>query len=173
MTLYQKALDSDANRRGIGAYGAFRTVNPWTFAAATTGAVGVHNVFTITGEVSMSLCGVVRAVPAAGGQLDLGFTAASQYLATVADATALVVGEFINTFTKNNFAVGFTEQNALGTLGAPIYAGQELLISGRYGGGNNIVIDISGAAITSGRVDYYCLWRPLSDDGNVSATTPA
>ena len=39
--------------------------------------------------------------------------------------------------------------------------------------GADIILTIGSTAVTGGVVDFYCLWRPLSEDGNVSVTTPA
>jgi hypothetical protein len=38
---------------------------------------------------------------------------------------------------------------------------------------NDIILTIGTATITTGAVDFYCLWRPLSSDGDVTVTTPA
>ena len=35
--------------------------------------------------------------------------------------------------------------------------------------GQDIIMTIAGGAnITSGVIDYYCIWNPVSSDGNVA-----
>lgn len=38
--------------------------------------------------------------------------------------------------------------------------------------GNDIILTVTGAAnVTGGTVDWYALWKPISDDGSCVATT--
>jgi hypothetical protein len=39
--------------------------------------------------------------------------------------------------------------------------------------GADIVLTIATAAVSAGVVDFYCIWRPLSSDANITVTTPA
>ena len=41
------------------------------------------------------------------------------------------------------------------------------------GDGKDIILTIGTSTLTAGVVDFYCTWRPLSSDGNVTVTTPA
>jgi hypothetical protein len=152
------ALDRDGNHREITSNEAFRLVSRWTFAAATTGSVSdEHVVFTVTGDVITITFGLIKTSLASGG-------AATLQLDTPNNASAVIMGATeVANFTSPKVWVDSTPVEDVGALPSPI-----ILSSGA-----DILLAIKEATITEGVIDFYCLWRPLSEDGSVSATTPA
>ena len=56
MTSYANAAqDRDANRQIISSNEAFKLESTWTFATSTTGAIGQHTIFTVTGNVGVDM----------------------------------------------------------------------------------------------------------------------
>src|SRR3990167_6757415 len=159
MTSFNAALDRDDNRQVISSNEAFKLESTWTFVAATTGAIGQHTLFTVTGNVLVQVFGVCDTSLASGGAATLSLGTANNvaklhddrvYTATEIDDGDLVAGSL-------------PESPDLSTL-----PGVYLLNDGA-----DITLDILVATITAGVIDFYCLWRPLSSNGNVEATTPA
>src|SRR4030042_6000141 len=150
------ALDRDGNHREITSNGAFRLVSRWTFAAATTGATDEHVVFTVTGDVIAVVFGLVKTDLVSGGSATLQLETPSND-AVIIDATD-VAG-----FTSPKVWVDTTPVEDIGALPSSY-----ILSSGA-----DIQLEIKVDTITSGVIDFYCLWRPLSSDGNVSVTVPA
>jgi hypothetical protein len=60
-------------------------------------------------------------------------------------------------------------QNATPTL----EVGAVLSTAKPIANGADIVLTIATDTITAGVISFYVLWRPLSRDGNLTATTPA
>lgn len=157
MTNFAAAMDRDANRQVIPANEAFKLESTWTFAAATTGAVGSHTLFTVTGNVILTIFGVVDTTITSGGAptVEVGVTGNTAVL--IAQATAA------------NLADGDIWVDATDTrVGAGVVPSMQIINDGL-----DVLLKITGATLTAGVIDFYCLWRPLSADGNVTVTTPA
>lgn len=121
-----------------------------TYSALTTGAVGTTTLFTVTGVVAVRIFAVVSGVDLTGsGTLEVGISGNTASLLAQVAATALDVGEI---WTDNTPATvkSISTQNILAT-------------------GTDIIQTIATDTITAGTLTYYCIWSPLSTDGNVVA----
>lgn len=124
-----------------------------TYVAATTGAVGASTLFTVTGCVALRLFGVCGSTLTSGGTptLEVGISGATaSVLAQLTDATGLATSELY---------VDATPTTKIDTLPAQLIIGDS----------QNIIQTIGTAAITGGAVTYYCMWTPISTDGNIEA----
>src|SRR3990167_904852 len=157
MSSFEAAIDRDANRQVITSNEAFKLESTWTFAAATTGAVGNHTLFTVTGNVLLSVFGVVDTTLDSAGAptIEVGVTG----------NTAVLIAQG----TAKNYADGDIYVDATDTrvgCGAP--PAMQVLNDGL-----DVLLKITGATLTAGAVDFYCLWRPLNSSGNIEVTTPS
>lgn len=146
----------DDNRRTINSNEAFILDSPWTFAAATTGAIGQHTIFTVTGSVLVNVFGIV----------DTDLVGAT---ATISVGTANNVDGLIAVTTATDMDDGEVWQDATPTVELGAALGNAIPLND----GADITADILTAAISAGVVDFYCLWRPLSEDGDIEVTIPA
>lgn len=149
----------DANNRTITSNEAFLVSNSWTFVTGTTGATGAHTLFTVTGDVLVILVGVCKTSLTGAATLEVGVVnSTNSIVAQVADTTT--IDESMSICMING-------ANLVGSLdGASI---DKFVV----GNSQDIIMTIGSTAVTAGRIDWYCLWRPLSSDGSVVATTPA
>lgn len=154
MTAFSAAQDRDANSQVISSNESFKLESTWTFSTLTTGAVGAHTLFTVTGNVIVMTFGICDTNLAGAATFDIGVTGNTQGFCQIADATEIDDGDV---FTDGNPAVG--------TDAVP---STQIINDGL-----DIILTIGSTPITAGVIDFYCLWRPLSSDGNVTATTPA
>jgi hypothetical protein len=122
-----------------------------TYTTLTTGAVGATTLFTVTGVVAVRVFGVCGLSISGAGTLEVGIAnATAVVLAQIADATTLATDEIYTDSTPT------TKVEALPGI---------LII----GNGQDIIQTIGATPITAGQLTYYCLWTPLSQDGNVVA----
>lgn len=158
MTVYAASMDRDANRQIIPSGLPFKASKRITFAGGTSNAIGDKDgslatfpIFTVTGDVLVWVAGMVKTTLVGAGTLEVGIPNNTAILIPqVADATTLAVNEFWHDATSV-LGEGFTPQ-----------------VHG-IGGGLDINGVVASADITAGVIDFYCFWRPLSDDGNVVA----
>lgn len=139
----------DANNVPIDSLGLVSTKSI-TYAAATTGAVGATTLFTVTGVVAVKVFGVVSGADLTGsGTLEVGITGSTPSIIAQTTGTNLDVGEI---WTDNapskieNLPTTFFILN-----------------------GTNIIQTIGTDTITAGTMTYYCIWVPISSDGDVTA----
>jgi len=145
----------DANFRTINSNSAFLLESTWTFATATTGAVGAHTLFTATDNCLVSVFGVCDTNLAGAATIEVGVAGnTAGLIAQIADATDLDDGD--------NWV------DATPEVGVSALPGAKILNDGA-----DIILTIGSTAVTAGVVDFYCLWRPLSSDGNITVATPA
>lgn len=157
MTAFAATQDRDGNRQVISSNEAFKLESTWTFAAATTGAIGSHTLFTVTGNVLLCIFGVVDTTLDSAGAptIETGVTG----------NTAVLIAQG----TAKNYADGDILVDATDTrVGAGAVPAMQVINDGL-----DVLFKITGATLTAGVIDFYCLWRPLSEDGNVTVTTPA
>ena len=133
----------------------------WTFVAGTTGAIGTHTLFTVTGDVIVSLFGICKTNIDAGGTCtaDVGIAG---------DTAGIIdrIGNFQNV-AADETAMHTDQQTSSPTVrfafaGAAPVADSE-----------DIILTIGSEAVTAGVMTFYCLWRPLSSDGDIKVVTPA
>ncbi len=157
MSSYSASVDRDANRQVVSSNEAFKLESTWTFVASTTGAVAAHTLFTVTGNVLVTVFGAVDTTlnDAGSPTIEVGVTGNTAALIAQSLAKSLADGEVWVDGTLTRVGVG------------AVPAMQVL------NDGNDIILTIATNTVTSGAIDFYCLWRPLSSDGNVTVTTPA
>lgn len=121
-----------------------------TFSALTTGAVGATTLFTVTGTVGVRIFGVVSGTDVTGtGTIEAGISGNTAALLAQTTGTALDVGEI----WIDNAPATVELLPALSILTA----------------GTDIIQTIAGSTLDSGTVTYYCMWFPISSDGDVVA----
>jgi hypothetical protein len=146
----------DANRQVITSNEAFVRESTWTFAAATTGATGAHTVFTVTGNVLVTVFGICDTDLTSGG-------AAKVEMGVTGNTTGLIAQTTATTIDNGDIWV-----DASAAVGVEALPGAFILNDG-----NDIILTISDATVTAGVIDFYCLWRPLSSGADITVTTPA
>lgn len=153
MSSYQAAQDRDANRVTVSTNGAFKQVKQVAFTgAAGLGAVGTVNLFTVTGTVLVSVFAVCSEnLAGATATLEIGISGNTQGVIPQVTATDVDDGEIL------------VSGGGLGTV-ENLSAESKVLT-----GGTDVIATVGTADITDGTLTFYCLWRPLSDDGNVVA----
>lgn len=147
----QASIDRDANRVPIQGNQAIRTKKAVTFdGTASKGAQGTVPLFTVTGLIYAQL--VVRCTQDLAG-------ATATIKAGTTNNTGALIGAETATDLDNGVVVtadaGHKTEVALGL--------NEYIVTG------NILATIATADITAGKLEFYLLWRPLSDDANVVA----
>ena len=131
-----------------------------TFAGGSANAIGDHDgsgdpatLFTVTGQVAVSVIAVCTTDLTfdANATIEVGIGGGSQIIAT-SDQTvsALIAREIWHDTTPD------AEIELLSVAG-------EFIITD----GNDITLDCAVANVTGGVIEFYCLWYPLSSDGNV------
>lgn len=156
---YDAVQDRDDNFQPIGGLSLnFRSKKRITFAGGTANAIGDHDgtsdpftIFEVTGDVMVSVFAIVKTTLVGAGTIEVGVVGATaEILGQLADATAL---------SEND--VWYVD----GFPGLAKSKDQER--RSVVAGGLDIIGTIGTANITAGVLDFYCFWRPLSDDGNV------
>lgn len=154
MTKFSSAMDRDANRQIIGSNQAFKLESTWTFVAATTGATGAHTVFTVTGNVLVQVFGVCDTDLTGSGTIELG----------VAGNTAALIAQTTGTdLDDGEIWIDATPETGVAAVPSSFILND----------GADIILTVGTNTITAGVVDFYCLWRPLSSNANITVTTPA
>ena len=150
MTQVLTSFSRDANGVPITSEGLIAS-KAITYVAGTTGATGATTLFTVTGCVAVRVFGVCGTTIEGAGTLEVGISGATAViLAQIADATDLVADEIYVDATPT-------------TKVEPLPS--RLII----GNGQDIIQTIGSTALTAGQITYYCLWAPISTDGNVVA----
>lgn len=138
----------DANHVPITDLGLIET-KAITYVGGTTGATGATTLFTVTGAVAVRVFGICGLTISGAGTLEVGISGdTARILAQIANATTLATDELY--------------LDATPTLKVEALPSQ-LIISN----GQDIIQTIGTTALTAGQITYYCLWTPLSSDGNV------
>jgi len=155
MSSFDAAMDRDANRQVISTNEAFKLESTWTFVDTITGATGNHTLFTVTGNVLISVFGICDTNLAGAGNFEVGVTGnTAGLIAQIANAEDLDDGDV---YVSNTPGVGVQALPGMFVLND----------------GFDVLLKITGTAISAGVVDFYCLWRPLSENSSVVVTTPA
>ena len=155
MSKFNAAMDRDANRQVITSNEAFKLESTWTFVTGTTGAVGAHTLFTVTGNVAVQVFGICDTTLAGAATIEVG----------VAGNTAGIIAQMAN---ATSLADGKTWVDATPAVGVEAMPSTFIVNDGA-----DIILTIGSTAVTGGVVDIYCLFRPFSSDGDVTVTTPA
>jgi hypothetical protein len=155
----------DGNRVPITTDGII-TKKTITFVGGTTdawgdeaGALDGGALFTVTGLVFAKLIAVCTTdlASAGGGTLSVGITGATTIFMPSETATQIDKGQiWFNDAGNATYGIIGAEGAAAGNL--PEYAIN----------GIDIILSTATADITSGVLDFYCIWRPISSDGTVA-----
>jgi hypothetical protein len=124
--------------------------------AVDTGAAGTYAMFTVTGTVLVEVFGVCQADLTTGGgaaTIELGITGNTAALIAQTLATGLDQYQLWQDAAPdaNPGGVDLTARSYVITNGA------------------DINLKITTANLSAGVIDFYCLWTPLSTNGNVTA----
>ena len=141
-----------------------------TFLGATTdawgddgGALDDSAIFTVTGLVKARLVAVcTTSLTEAGGTatIEVGITGATAIFMPTETATQIDAGQiWLNDAGNATYAIIGEEDAAADNL--PLY-----LLNG-----NDIILTVKTANVANGDLDFYCIWEPISDDGNLEHTT--
>lgn len=155
MSSFATAQDRDANRQVISSNQAFKLESTWTFVTGTTGATGAHTLFTVTGNCLVQVFGIC----------DTDLTGAATIEVGVAGNTSGLLAQIANATTLDDGEVWISDTPATGVAALP---GSFIVNDGA-----DIILTVGSTAVTAGVIDFYCLWRPLSSDANITVTTPA
>lgn len=159
MTNYSSPMDRDANHTTIHGL-SFKAVKTMTLAGGTTddpgdydGAGNPATLFTVTGDVMLSIFAVCNtSLTGDTATIEVGVTGNTAALIAQTTATDIDDGDIWVDATPG--------------------VGVEALPSGSVfivNDGADIIQTAATANITAGALEYYCLWRPLSSNGNVVA----
>lgn len=144
----------DANSRTINSNEAILLSSEWTFVLNETGDQAAHTVFTVTGDVLVTVWGQCKTNIAGAGTMEMGIVGnTAALIAQIADATNLDAGE--------NW-IDATPETVSALPGTFI-----------INNGADIILTIGTADLTAGVVDFYCTFRPLSAGADVTVTVPA
>lgn len=148
MTTVTSAFSRDANYVPITNLGLVET-KTITYAAGTTGATGASTLFTVTGQVALRIFAYCTADLTSGGSatIEVGISGNTAALIAQTTATGIDTGEWW-----------------LDTGPATIEALPAIQLVGA-----DVIQTIGTTTVTGGTLKYYCLWNPLSEDGNVTA----
>jgi hypothetical protein len=146
---------------GVGFIGGTRGDRPWLVRsdydfAADTGAQAAYTVFTVTGEVLIhSIFGICEDAFTSGGAatIELGVSGNTAVFIAQSTATELIANEIWHDATPTTTV----EQIDLTGLSFVVANGQDVSFL------------VGAADLTAGKVNLYCIWSPLSVDGNVVA----
>lgn len=116
------------------------------------GATGTVDLFTVTGMVYAKVIGICSVDLVGAATLSVGVTGSTALcLAQIADATTLGAGEIYADATATTFKIVTALIPPENVVTTAIFA------------------TVGATNITAGEVDFYCIWRPISSDGNVVA----
>lgn len=151
MATISSSFSRDANRVPIANLGLI-TKKAQTFSnVAGSGAIGTVALFTVTGVVYVQMVGFCNTSITGAATLEIGVTGSTAVvLAQIADASTLTAGKLYADATPAAF-------KAISATVPP-----KVIVT------TNIFATVGSANITAGQVDFYCIWNPISSDGNVA-----
>lgn len=118
------------------------------------GSQGLHRIYTLTGDVLVSIFGVCRqTLLGATATIEVGVAGDNDVIIPVTTATNLT-----------NYEIWY-DASPTATVEAYEMAANTIVVSN----GRNIELYIGTADLTQGSIDFYCFWSPLASDGNVVA----
>lgn len=131
-----------------------------TFTGGTANSTGDYDgtgdpftIFTVTGNVLVRVLAVCTTNLAGAATLEVGITGdTAEILAQVADAESIDAGDLWHDATVDSGC----ETSSVLT--------EKIIVNGA-----DIIGSIGTANITSGVIDFYCYWQPLSEGASVVA----
>lgn len=167
MSTISEAFRRDANRVPIWTDGII-TKRTITFTGGTTdawgddgGALDGAAIFTVTGLVFCKVIAVCTTLLTGDtATIEVGITGDTAIFMPTETATQIDADQiWFN--DAGNAAYGIIGEEAAAADNLPEYA--------LYG--NDIILTVKTANVTAGVIDFYCIWRPISDNGSITATT--
>jgi hypothetical protein len=167
MAQIASSFSRDGNRVPIWTDGII-TKRTITFAGATTNAWGNDGgtldgaaIYTVTGLVFCKLIAACTTSLTGGtSTIEVGITGATAIFMPTETSTQIDSGQiWFNDAGNATYGIIGAESAAAGNL--PEYALN----------GNDIILTVKTADTETGVLDFYCIWRPISSDGDVVATT--
>jgi len=170
MTKFATSTDRDANRVPVIGDFPFRTKRQITF----TGAAGSNTwgddggtldggaIFTVTGLVLVKMLAACPTLLDSDGAatISVGISGATAIFLPVETATQVDAGQlWVNNAANAAYAVWGEEAAAADNFPEYLLYGQDIILT-----------VAGGANVTAGVLDFYALWRPISDDGDIVAT---
>lgn len=134
-------------------YGQYVARTQVTFAAGTTGAIGNHDIFTVTGQVHvviLAYCSTLLEEGGATATISVGTDGVVAGLQPVTNAVDIDAGEIWAFDT------------------APSDCESQASVGGGWVA-DNISYDILAQTISAGVLDWYCFWTPASANATVVA----
>src|SRR3990167_6544000 len=136
-----------------------------TFAGGTTdawgddgGALDGAALFTVTGLVQAQVLAVCTTLlDGATATIEVGITGDTAIFLPIETATQIDAGQiWVNDAANGTSIILGAETAATGNL--PLY-----LLNG-----NDIILTVKTSNVTSGVLDFYCIWSPISSDAAVA-----
>lgn len=151
MTSIESTFRRDANGVPITQHGILVSKVRTYTGAASLGAAGAATLFTVTGDVITNIFAVCTSDLTVSG-------AATIEVGIVGNTAALIAQTTASTIDASEIWLD-TGPATVETLPS-----EKILVAG-----TDIIETIATADVTGGVLTYYCLWSPLSSDGNVVA----
>jgi len=120
-----------------------------TFVTATTGAVASTKIFTVTGACLVSCFATCSVdLTGTGATIEVGITGTTNLLIDTTTCTAIDAGEMVVTTTPaTSYAITDFTKKVIST---------------------DINLKVTTHTVDAGVLTIYCLFTPLTDDGNVA-----
>lgn len=169
MSSFSASLDLDANGKPIyrGEF-PFRTKRTITFTGETAdawgndgGALDDSAIFTVTGLVQCKLVADIKTnLTGDTATIEVGIVGATAIFMPTETATQLDAGQvWFN--DAGNATYGIIGEEAAAADNFPEY-----ILNG-----DDIILTVKTANVTAGKIDFYALWSPISDNASIVATT--
>lgn len=148
MTVLSSAFNRDANFVPIDSLGLLAS-KAITYSTLTTGATGATTLFTVTGTVAVRVFALCSTdLTGAGATLEVGVSGDTASIISQTTGTTIDTGEF--------WSAALTPASVLALPAIQLTA-------------TSVIQTIATNPVTAGVLTYYCLWVPISSDGNVTA----
>jgi len=165
---YTSNGDIDGSFKTFGGDFPCTTKKAITFLGATTdawgndgGALDGAAIFTVTGIVKLKVLGEVNTSLTGGSTVEVGIAGATAIFMPQETDTNLDAGHiWLNEGTPAAYYIIGEEEAAIDNFPTYILNGQD------------VIFTVSGGANTeTGQIDFYAMWRPISSDGDLVASS--
>lgn len=161
MTSITSTLRRDGNFQPIQDQDGIFVLKEMTFDGATVNDPGDFDgtgnpatLFTVTGDVILKIIAVCKTtvVGVATSTIEIGVAGDTAVIIAQTDPSDIDVNEIWHDATPDN------------SIELETVAAERIITNGQ-----DIIQTVANANITSGKIDYYCFWRPVSTGSNVVA----
>lgn len=120
-----------------------------------TGAQAAYTIFTVTGDVLVSIVGICQVLMDSGGAATIELGIVGNTAAIIAQTTATDLDQYE------------TWQDAVPEVNpGPVDVTARTFLCA---GGADVILTVGAADLTAGDIDFLCRWFPVSTDGAVVA----